>query len=343
MGFRVGAATCIGIAAIGMLVMLAGAARAEPIDDRTRAAARELAESGLALYEKGDFSGALERFQKAEKLVAVPTIAVQVARCLAALGRNVEASEKYLAIGAMPIDAAAPAAYQAMQQNAKAEAKTELEALRPKIARIEIVVEGGTAESVTLDGEQLPLAMVGTAVPVDAGEHRVGARRGSTTRTDTVSVAEGETGRVVVQLPAGDPVVPDAGPTPVPEVAPVSNTPPDSSAATMTTLGWVGIGVGGASLLAGVVTGGLALDLQGDLRDRCPDEVCLESQAGPDAEDDIARYGALRSASIATLVCGGVLATAGVVLLMTAPSEEAAAVRVEVVPVAAGGGVRGRF
>jgi hypothetical protein len=316
----------------GALLLGSGTAGADPVDDRTRAAARELAESGVALFEKGDYDAALERFRKAEQLVPVPTIGLEVARTLAALGRRVEASEKYLAIGAMPIDPAAPPSYQAVQEEAKARARAELEELRPLLGRLEIVVEG-SPDSVLLDGRPLPLAALGTPVPVDPGEHRIEVTRGSETRGETVVVAAGELGRVAIELPAAT-AAPPPPPAPDVVVAPAE----EDAAFPLPVLGWAIFGVGAPLLVAGAVTGGLALELQSSLRERCPDDVCLESQAGAEAEDDIGRFETLRVASIATLIAGGALGTAGLVMALAAPDGTT-----EVALSPTGALVRGRF
>src|SRR5689334_15189282 len=69
-----------------------------PIEDATRTRARALGEEGNSLYDKGDYESALDRYERAAALVNVPTLGLKSARCLAKLGKLIEASERYLAV-----------------------------------------------------------------------------------------------------------------------------------------------------------------------------------------------------------------------------------------------------
>ncbi len=90
-------------------------------------------------------------------------------------------------------------------------------------------------------------------------------------------------------------------------------------------VGWVALGVGGAGLLAGVVTGAAAGAKKGDFNESvgCRDNQCPPSQA-----DAVDTYNALRHASTAAFVTGGILAAAGAVFLFAnlSPSDSRAAV-----------------
>ena len=87
----------------------------------------------------------------------------------------------------------------------------------------------------------------------------------------------------------------------------------------MRTLGFVALGVGGASLLTGAITGGLATSKHGEISDQCPNDECLESLM---LEDDIKSFQVMGNVSTATFIVGGVLATTGLVLVLVAPSGD---------------------
>ena len=128
-------------------------------------AARELAVAGAEAFDKQDFVTALDRFQRAESLYKVPSISVMVARCLARVGRVVEAVDKYEETLRVPLDASAPEAF----QRAVADATTEVEGVRARVARLELRVpaDAPAGAEVMLDDRPVPPALLG--VP-DAGE-----------------------------------------------------------------------------------------------------------------------------------------------------------------------------
>ena len=72
-------------------------------------------------------------------------------------------------------------------------------------------------------------------------------------------------------------------------------------------------GTGAASLIAGAVTGGMALGLNGDINDLCA-PVCSGDPAT--ITDDYDRMNTLANVSTATLIIGGVLAATGVTLVI---------------------------
>src|SRR5690606_32952380 len=85
-----------------------------------------------------------------------------------------------------------------------------------------------------------------------------------------------------------------------------------------TVAGWVLVGVGGASLVAGGVTGGLALAGASDLESRCPDRRCTIAD-----QSDYDTNVALGWTSTITLAVGGALvATGGLLLILDAGDEE---------------------
>jgi hypothetical protein len=112
--------------------------------------------------------------QRAESLYKVPSIAVMVARCLAKVGRVVESVDKYEETLRMPLDAAAPEAF----QRAVADATAEVEAVRARVPRLELRMPADAPRDteVLLDDKPVPPALLGVPFPLDPGSHHLRAR-----------------------------------------------------------------------------------------------------------------------------------------------------------------------
>ena len=101
--------------------------------------------------------------------------------------------------------------------------------------------------------------------------------------------------------------------------------------------GWISGGVGVAALVAGAVTGGLALSLDGDLSDTCVDGSCPS-----DKGEDIDRLTTLSTATDVLLVVGGTLTAGGILMLaLDASSDSSPSVGITLRP--GGVFVRGSF
>jgi hypothetical protein len=84
------------------------------------------------------------------------------------------------------------------------------------------------------------------------------------------------------------------------------------------THGWIALGIGGALLLAGGVTGGVALSLDSELEDKCKGGECP-----PPQHDTLSRRDALATSSTALLATGFATAMVGLlVLTVFAPERE---------------------
>lgn len=291
------------------MLLLAGADRqgvasAQTIDDGTRAAARALAEQGLSLYDAGKYALALDRFNRADAVVHAPTMGLMAARCLEKLGRLVESAERYRAVTRVPLPADAPEA----QRAALANAAKERDALLPRIPTLQIDV-AGSGVAVTVDGKPMSEVLVGARNPTDPGHHRVEARRGEALATKELNVEEGAAATVLLD--------PSPGIAPVPSAAapPVEESPDPEGGGTRRFLGVAALGLGGAGLVLGVVTGVLVLGKQHDLEAK----GCAAGTCPPALADDVHSYATMRTLSTAGVVGGLVLAAGGATLLLTAP------------------------
>jgi hypothetical protein len=115
------------------------------------------------------------------------------------------------------------------------------------------------------------------------------------------------------------------------------------------TVGFVAAGVGGAALIGGIVTGLMAKSSESKAKDQCQDKVCPTKAAS-----DFDSAASLATVTNVLLIGGGVLAAAGVTLVIVGgkgngdqPPKPASAPRLEVVPAVAGNGAglfaRGAF
>lgn len=264
------------------------------VDDDTRNSARKLGEEGNRLFADGDYAGALDRYSRAEALVAVPTLGVRIARCLERLGRLVEAAEKYvqvtrteLAPGALP-----------QHIEAVAQARAELAAVKPRIPSVIVRVQPPDGPvQVTIDDKPLPDALIGVGRSIDPGRHVIAAVRGDKRDEKVVEIVEGRT--ETVTLSVGVYVPPEPKDTTSPVVP-------------LRVGGIVALSLGGASLVAFGVTGGLALSQRSDLEASCGAEL----RCDPRFHDDADGYNQLRLASTVSLWAGVGLAAVGGGLLV---------------------------
>jgi hypothetical protein len=226
-----------------------------------RMAARELAVAGAEAYDKQDFVTALDRFQRAESLYKVPSIAVMVARCLARVGRVVEAVDKYEETLRMPLDSSAPEAF----QRAVADAAAEVEGVRARVARLELRIPADAPPEleVLLDDRQLPKALLGVPTPVNPGLHHIAAHApGREPYRYDVNLAEGARQAVEITLPlekrGGQQALEDEARQPFKKAGPKVSA--------------LSIGLfagGGAALAVGVGSGISALNHQSNLDEQC--------------------------------------------------------------------------
>jgi tetratricopeptide (TPR) repeat protein len=333
----------------------AGDARAQQGDAASRAAVRSLAIEGDALYDKGDFAAALERYRKAGALIAAPTVRLREALCLEMLGKWVEAADLYRQVSRARLDASSPAGF----RDAVEQAARQVTALEPRIPKLVIALGGDDLDGakVQVDGREVPAAAFGSGWPVDPGRHEVTASKGARRVAVQVEAKEGTAQTVRLDLPTPPPPQPPQPPPPPPPApAPaasttsstpaLASTPPPSRAqgagSAQRAAGWIGIGVGGAALAIGAITGAVAMSKKSSLES---DGSCSDNLCSPEASGEVDAYRSMRTISTVGFAVGAVGVGAGIVLLLVAPSQGGEAARAGVRPwVGLGGaGVSGRF
>jgi hypothetical protein len=271
----------------------------EDVDASTRSAARELGKEAIALYRERNYSEALDRISRAHQLVNLTTTGLWRARCLIELDRLIEASEQLLAVTRMDLGESP----NAIHAKGKADAAKELEALRPRIPRLLILVEGETPSDLALklDGEAIPRALIGVEQPVDPGEHTLSVSGAGAVDSATLRLVEGQLLQVPLRLVDRDP-----------ERRAIGGGDIEHSFSPAGVVGFVTLGVGVAGLVVGAISGGLALGTNADL-----EANCAEGRCPPEQHDAVDSLDVERLTSTVSFVVGGGLGALGLTLVIT--------------------------
>ncbi len=271
------------------------------------------AREGLEHYEKGAWAEAFDRFEKADAASHSPVFRLYMARAQRNLGKLLRAREIYRALVGERLAEDALASW----RQAQADGRAELTALEPTIPALTVRAVGGwSAPRLEVDGAA---AALGALVELDPGEHRAVVVDGEHRAEVVATLRSGERERVLDVARPAPPRSGSKGPVP-----PGPNAP--SSEGSLVP-GIVLTSIGGAALLAGAVFGGLALEQNAFVLDRCPDTKCPPDVDVGDVESAQADMRVFAHASTGLLIGGAVVAATGVVLLVLRPGgEEAPAV-----------------
>jgi len=301
--------------------------------------AKQAYSTGLSHFEKGEYTAAADAFRQAYALKPTWKVLYNVGQAEAAAkryGLALEAFEGYLAQGGDDVPS-----------ERREEVLAEVERLRKMVGAVEITAPDGAL--VFVDGVSRGTAPLLGKLPVSASvEHRAwvvidGARSPERAfkvmGSDSISIALGTAAEGPARPPGdGDVEVGEDDPPP-------KDPPPADGPSGLRTGGWVMVGVGGAMLIAGAVTGAMSLNLDEDLYDHCPDSHCAD-----DREADIDKLGTLSAVTDVMLFAGGAIAATGAVLLIVdaAKNRESAsdgpvAVAPAFGPGFGGATIRGRF
>jgi hypothetical protein len=307
--------------AVGLGAPLLAAPAASAADEPSASGlkmAQDLVEEGRVLGKDGRWGDALERFRRAESLShrTTPQLAFYVGYAEARVGKLVAANVDLH----RAIELARTAGNESVVKAAQAELP-DLEARTPAV----VVTVGGKGEprGLSIDGGALDVAALGTPIPLDPGEHTVTVTFASGAATRSVSLAERQRATLAVDAPEGAALAPAT--SPVPPSAPATSPPADAgtpattttAGSTRKTLGVVGMGVGGATLVASGVFYLLARSAISPVTSKCPSAGSCAVPVGSPLPGD---YDDARNKQSIALVLAGVGAAvgiAGVVLFAT--------------------------
>jgi hypothetical protein len=270
-------------AAIAVALMLATAAPlayAGGPSAADRETARTLMDEGFRLRDAKDLKGALERFSAADQIMHVPSTAYEVAATQLALGMLVEASDtasRILAVQAKPHD---PLPF----RQARRKAQKLVDSLDGRIPSVTITLEGPKPDDtlkLTIDGAEIPTAVVGLPRTVDPGHHLIAATTSTSHGEGTVDLKEGEQKKLTITLKLlpKTAVAKHVEPTHVQVVA-TPTPPPSTQGKGGRIAAFVSFGLAGAAAIAGGVTGVLTMTTRADLASKCTDHLCDPSLSG---------------------------------------------------------------
>lgn len=264
--------------------------------------ARELAGRGFDALKRQDYAAAEELFRHADELVHAPTLELDHARALIGLGKLVEGHERYEQVIREGVAADAPWQW----KKAVSEAQSELAVVDRRLAWLTITVRGAAAAIVEVDGKVVPGAALGVRRATNPGVRVVSARAdGYLPVQRSITLEEGQSSQIDLTLEA-DPSVNAAPVKPQKPPQIVLVTPPPPQPGPDRTLPIVLLSVGGAALVAGAVTGFMAIGVRSDLQRACSNDVCVPMNEAEYAHYSQQRdkYRALGTASGVTLVMG---------------------------------------
>jgi hypothetical protein len=285
--------------------LLAAAAAVARDGDPASDAAQVAFEKGKKLVEDGRFTEAADAFREAHRLRPSWKILYNIGQCEMMAKRHglaLEAFERYLSEGGDEI-----------KKDRRDEVLADVVRLREMVGFVDI--RAGAGATVTVDGVERGRAPLPGPITVEAGvEHRVLAVGGGAVLVDRiVRVSGGQT--LVVEAGAEGPPAAVEG-----QLEPESATDEpgdDRPSSDRTVWGWSVTGVGAALLVAGAVTGSLALSLNSEIGDNCPDGGCP-----PAWHDDVDRRDSLALSTNVLLGTGAAAAVVGVLLLTVFRGEE---------------------
>jgi hypothetical protein len=284
------------------LCALGAPAAAAPPDPVSKA--RALANGAGDLLDQKKYAEALARVEEAEGIFHAPTHLLMKSEALLGLGRLVDAMGALEKLAAEPLPRGAPQAFRRAQQ----EATQRLAELVARVPSVLVKVGGSKASGakVTLDGAPIDLAG-GLAVRADPGAHelRVEAPGAATVVRKLTLPDHGGVVDVAVALE------PAAAPEPLTQPPTPPEEPAKPSFWRTRTPAYVALGLGGAGVLVGAITGGVSLGKVSALEARCPNGACAPSDQGA-----IDSAGALGTTSTVAFTVGAVALAAGAVLFV---------------------------
>jgi len=297
------------------LLLAVTEANADPTDS---AGAEVLFREGKQLMEQENYAAACPKLAESYRLDPATGSLLALALCYERSGKLASAWVAYTDVAAM----AKREGQVDREQGAQARARE----LEPKLARLIVDVQTPQTPGLEVirDGVHLGPAALGTALPVDPGEHVVEARApGRTPFRQVIEVTGPDELTVLVpELGFTSNETKERSPAPIAATAasepkdPGPRDEPDTSSdgSTLSTVGIVVAAVGTVGLAVGAVYGFRALSLKKQAN-------CDESCEGSARDKQQDAYDAGNVSTIA-FVAGGVLAATGVTLyLVGAPDD----------------------
>jgi hypothetical protein len=312
------------LAATLALSSYASVAHADP-SAADKETARSMMNEGRAARDKGDLKGAVKAFAAADSLMHVPTTGLELAKAQVAVGQLVEARDTALRITRIPVKDGEPAPFKAAR-DAASTLNDELVGRIPSLTVNVKNVPDGMTPTVTIDGADVPAEVLGHPRKVDPGHHVIAAKAGTADGKQEIDVAEKETKDVSIELPAQSAAPP---PPAGDETKPGGDQPPESTGSSGNKLLiFGGFGLAGAGVIAGSITGLLAMSKANSIKGNSN----CQSQNGntvcnPAEDSDISSGKSMATISTVSFIVAGVGAAIGVVGFFVGGGDSAPAAK----------------
>ena len=283
------------------LALAAGSAARGDDSSQASATAEALFRDGRILMEQRRYDEACPKFVAAQKLEATVGTALNKGECFERAGK--------LASAWAGFDEARALAKRAGEIPRADEAARRMGLLEPRLSKVLIQAPSGglpAGSVIKLDGQAVDAAALGTAIPVDAGLHRVevAGPAGASWSTTVEVPADPVTMPVLLQVPVAPPSVGDLAP---------------ASAWGALRISGVAIGSAGVvSAIVGAIFGGVAISKKNasNANGHCTAaDYCDPTGLALRADGLTAG-----TVSTATLIAGGIAVAGGLTLALTAPS-----------------------
>jgi hypothetical protein len=304
---------CLGAIA-GQLLTAAPAFGAPTATEK--AAAEALFQDGTALMQQQSYAAACAKFEASNAIEPGLGVKLWLADCYDRAGRTASA-------WALFSESAALAQKSGQDERARAAAQRAAD-LEVRLSKLELAPPTGglpAGAAVTLDGGAIPAGSVGSALPVDPGEHTVVVSApGYKSLTLRKLVPEGPAS-IRVTMAALEPAPPAASTGPGKQDAERGKAEePSPPGHTQRVLAYSLGGLGVLSLAGGGLLGLRARDLNQQSLEHClVNEPNACNEQGASLRGQAQNFG---NAATAAAIAGGALVATGVVLLLTAPSSK---------------------
>ena len=296
-------------ALVPALVLLAALASATPARAQSNEAAAEaLFNEGTALVEAGHVEAGCKKLEASEALDPATGTLIHLGDCYEKLGRTASAWARFRE--------AASRASKDGRTDWETVAKARAGELEPKLARLKVDAPAGVA--VRRDGQDVPPAAYGSALPVDPGDYTLTASA-PRKKTWTGKVHVDAAALAAVRVPALEDDASAA--TGDGRDAHAGAQTDEGSGSTLRTIGWAAGAVGIVGVAVGGVSGLIAIGQNDKSKRVCPnDGLCADDTAR--SENASART----AATISTIgfIAGGALLAGGVALVLAAPAASSA-------------------
>ena len=282
-------------------------------------------EQAIQAYDNGRWAEARTLFRRAHELTPTARTLRTIGMCSYNLGDYLDA--------VATLEAALADTRKPLSPEQRAHASDLIARSQAHVGRFRLRLTPEDAV-VWVDGRS-PLRLDSGEVLLEPGRHELSVHAtGYETNRSTLQVEGGDrtTLEFRLQPAAAAPAVATTHEAPAPLPAPATV----QHSHTQAVLGYVALGVAGASLVGFAVSTGLASAKASDLEEHCADNAC-----GPEYHDDVDSYDTLKLISTATLIGTGVFAVTGTLLLLTQPADPSERAQLLIGPGSIG--VRGRL